>query len=92
MTRILPALFLASFAATGIMLAAATPAEAARKRCVFMAHNPWTGAMVADGWARAAKISWACNRAQRRCSRELSRKRRNGAVANNCVKISNLSD
>ena len=68
------------------------PAEAGRKRCVFMAHNPWNGHMVADGWAKAARSSWACNRAKRRCKRELNRKRRNGAVANDCRKISNLSD
>ena len=68
------------------------PAEAGRKQCVYMAHNPWNGHMVADGWAKASRLSKACDRARRRCNRELNRERRNGAVANDCRKISNLSD
>ena len=77
----------------GIVAASmSSPAEAGRKRCVYMAHNPWNGHMVADGWAKARKLSRACKRARRRCNRELKRDRRNGAVANDCRKISNLSD
>lgn len=67
-------------------------ANAGRKQCVYMAHNPWTHNMVADGWAKAVKLGTACQRASRRCNRELKRKRRDGAVANDCRKITNLSD
>lgn len=44
----------AVISATSLM-SATTPAEAGRKRCVFMAHNPATGHMIADGWAKAYK-------------------------------------
>lgn len=83
--------------ALGAMLSAAaisaltTPAEA-RTRCVYMGHNPSTGHMIADGWAKAAKKSWACNRARRRCNRELERKRRKRQVPRGvvCRRIHNL--
>ena len=72
-------------------LVMSSPAEA-RKRCVYMAHNP-SGHMMADGWAKARKLSRACKRARRRCNRELKRKRRRGkAGRGGCVKIRNLSD
>lgn len=84
--------FLLSALVAGVALSSlSAPAEAGRKQCVYMAHNPWTGAMVADGWAKARRMSKACDRARRRCNRELNRKRRNGAVANSCQKIGNLS-
>lgn len=74
------------------LISASTPAEAGRKRCVFMAHNPTTGHMIADGWAKAFKKSKACDRARRRCNRELNRKRRKGKVGRGviCRRISNL--
>lgn len=50
---------------------------AARPYCYYIARDP-TGKIMADGYAWAAKQSWACNRAQRRCNRELERKRRHG--------------
>jgi hypothetical protein len=55
----------------------ASPAEA-RPVCYYIAHDPATGRMIADGNAWAAKKSWACNRARRRCNRELDRKKRQG--------------
>jgi len=73
-------------------------AEAGRKRCVYMAHHDADGRMIADGWAKAYKRSWACNRARRRCNRELERKRQRGEVPRGihrrvaCRKITNLSD
>ncbi len=75
-----------------MMVASSNPAEAGRKRCVYMAHNPSTGHMIADGWAKAFKKSNACNRARRRCNRELNRKRRQGKVGRGvvCRRITNL--
>jgi hypothetical protein len=62
----------------------------ARSRCVYMAHDP-QGRMMADGWATASKMSRACDRARRRCNRELERKRRQGrAGRGSCRRISNL--
>lgn len=75
-----------------VATAFSVPADAGRKQCVYMAHNPWSGHMVADGWARAIKLSTACKRARRRCSRELGRKRVKGAYARDCRKLTNLSD
>jgi hypothetical protein len=54
-----------------------TPAHA-RKSCYFIAHHPATGQMIADGYGTAVKKKWACNRAERRCKRELKRKKRKG--------------
>ncbi|MGH1352973.1 MAG: hypothetical protein ACRBBN_19525 [Methyloligellaceae bacterium] len=75
-----------------MMIASSNPAEAGRKRCVFMAHNPFNGHMIADGWAKAIKKSTACKRAKRRCNRELNRKRRQGKSARGavCRRITNL--
>jgi hypothetical protein len=81
-----------AIALTSIAMAFATAggAEAARKRCVFMAHDA-SGHMMADGWAKAIKKSWACNRAERRCNRELDRKRRQGKAGRGaCRRITNL--
>lgn len=88
---------LAAVVAAGFIFSATGPAEA-RKSCVFMAHNDANGHMIADGWAKAIKTKWACNRARRRCNRELNRKRRRGEVPRGihrriaCRKITNLSD
>ncbi len=75
-----------------MMLASSNPAEAGRKRCVYMGHNPVTGHMIADGWAKAIKKSTACKRASRRCNRELERKRKQGKVGRGvvCRRITNL--
>lgn len=55
-----------------------------------MAHDPM-GNMMADGWATAIKMSWACDRARRRCNRELERKRRQGrAGRGSCRRMHNL--
>ena len=76
----------------GASLIMATPASAKRKRCVYMAWNP-AGHAMADGWAKAKKLSKACKRAKKRCNRELSRKRKHGkAGRGGCKKVSNLSD
>jgi hypothetical protein len=61
----------------GMLTAATAPVEA-RPNCYFIAHHPVTGQMIADGNAWAAKKKWACNRAERRCNRELKRKKRQG--------------
>jgi hypothetical protein len=55
----------------------ATSAQA-RRDCYFIAHDPATGQMIADGYGTAIKKKWACNRAERRCKRELKRKKRQG--------------
>jgi hypothetical protein len=60
----------------GAGLTMSQPAEA-RSRCTFVARDT-SGRIVADGFASAIKMSWACNRAQRRCNRELQRKLRRG--------------
>lgn len=64
------------------------PAEA-RPACYYIARDPG-GNMMADGHAWAAKKSWACNRAERRCKRELERKRRQGkAGRGSCQRVTN---
>lgn len=80
------ALALAALAAS---FAAVPSAEAGTKRCVYMAHDQ-TGKMIADGWADAFKLDKACDRARRRCNRELERKRRKGKVGRGgCSRMSN---
>ena len=70
-------------------LVTSQPAEA-RSRCVYMAHDP-SGRTMANGWATASRMSWACDRARRRCNRELERKRRRGeAGRGSCHRMSNL--
>ncbi len=56
----------------------AVPAHAHQSACVFTAREPFSGKIVAEGSAFAAKQKWACNRAERRCKRELKRKKRKG--------------
>lgn len=61
----------------------------ARPACMYVARDPM-GNIMADGHAWAAKKSWACNRAERRCKRELERKRRQGkAGRGHCTRVSN---
>jgi hypothetical protein len=67
----------AALAGLGLLSLAAAPAQA-RPHCYFVAHHPATGALIADGKGWAIKKSWACNRAERRCNRELKRKKRKG--------------
>lgn len=89
-TLTLSAVAIATLTAASLMMAA--PASAKRKQCVFMAWNP-SGHMMADGWAKAKKLSKACKRAKKRCNRELNRKRKHGkAGRGGCKKVSNLSD
>jgi len=77
---------IASMVGTNLILS--QPAEA-RPACMYIARDP-LGNIMADGHAWAAKKSWACNRAQRRCNRELERKRRQGkAGRGSCVRVSN---
>ena len=64
------------------------PAEA-RSKCYYIAWDA-SGNMMADGHASAVKRSWACNRAERRCNRELERKRRQGkAGRGSCQRVTN---
>ena len=75
-------------AISGANLMASQPAEA-RPSCLYYAVDA-SGKVMADGHAWAAKKSWACNRAERRCKRELERKRRQGkAGRGSCRRITN---
>lgn len=72
----------------GANLLTSQPAEA-RPSCYYIAWDP-SGKAMADGHAWAAKKSWACNRAERRCNRELERKRRQGkAGRGSCRRVTN---
>lgn len=82
-----PLLAAAIVSATGT-----SPAEAGRKQCVYFSWHVWNGNMVADGWAKATKLSRACDRARRRCNRERDRRLRDGVPAGACTKVGNLSD
>lgn len=74
--------------ALGANVLASSPAEA-RPACMYIARDP-AGNIMADGYAWAMKKSWACNRAERRCNRELERKRRHGkAGRGRCTRVSN---
>ena len=75
---------IASMLSTNFMLS--QPVEA-RSACMYVARD-LGGRIIADGDAWAAKKSWACNRARRRCSRELNRKRRQGkrSTRDGCVR------
>jgi hypothetical protein len=85
-TMILGAAAIASIAGTNLMLS--QPAEA-RPACYYIARDP-LGNIMADGHAWAAKKKWACNRAERRCKRELERKRRHGkAGRGSCQRVTN---
>lgn len=85
-TMMLGAAAVASLVGTNLMMS--QPAEA-RPACYYIARDP-SGNMMADGHAWAAKKSWACNRAERRCNRELERKRRHGkAGRGSCRRVTN---
>ena len=85
-TMILAATGLASLISVNVMTS--QPAEA-RPACLYHALDP-LGKIMADGHAWAAKKSWACNRAERRCKRELERKRRHGkAGRGSCKRVTN---
>jgi len=76
----------ASILSANILLS--QPVEA-RPACMYIARDPG-GNIMADGNAWAAKKKWACNRARRRCNRELERKRRHGkAGRGSCNRVSN---
>jgi hypothetical protein len=49
------------------------PAEAGRKSCLYQAYDRFAKRTVHQikGHATAARQSWACNRARRRCLRDL---------------------
>ena len=85
-TTILAAAAIASVAGGNLMLS--QPAEA-RPACLYYAIDA-SGKVMADGHAWAAKKKWACNRAERRCKRELERKRRQGkAGRGSCKRVTN---
>ena len=67
----------AAFLGFAALAVTTTPAHA-RKDCYFIAHDPATGHKIADGYGTAVKKKWACNRAERRCKRELKRRKRQG--------------
>ena len=65
---------LAGLAVMGTTLAfSAGPAEAGRKSCTYQAYDRFANRTVHQikGEGRAAKKSWACNRARRKCQRAL---------------------
>lgn len=73
----------------GTTLMTSEPAEAARKRCYFIARDP-LGNIMADGHASGLKMKWACNKAERRCKRHLEHKRRHGkAGRGSCQRVEN---
>jgi hypothetical protein len=85
-TMMLGAAAVASLVASNMIMS--QPAEA-RPACYYIAWDA-SGKMMADGHAWAAKKSWACNRAERRCNRELERKRRQGkAGRGSCRRVTN---
>lgn len=85
-SMILGAAGLASLISVNVM--SSHPVEA-RPACLYYARDP-LGNIMADGHAWAAKKSWACNRAERRCKRELERKRRHGkAGRGSCQRVTN---
>jgi hypothetical protein len=85
-TLVLGAVGMASVLGTSLVMS--EPASA-RPACMYIARDPM-GNIMADGHAWAIKKSWACNRAQRRCNRELERKRRQGkAGRGHCARVSN---
>ena len=64
-------------------------AQAKRKRCVYSAHQftPTDKGLFTE-YGRAVKMSWACNRARRRCNRKLDRWRRQGKVGRaRCIRL-----
>lgn len=68
---------------------------AARPGCSYIASDAATGRPIAIGTAWALKRSWACNRARRRCNRELNRKKRQHKVGRAnvhavCTRVSNF--
>jgi len=62
----------------GISLTTSQPAEA-RTYCGYQAINA-AGQVVAYGQGSASKFKRACDRARRRCQRELDRKLRKGTA------------
>ena len=73
--------------AVAISLLWASGAEAKWLKCTYIAHN-WAGYPMAVGTGSALKKSWACNRARRRCNRQLEWKRRRGqAGRGSCGRI-----
>ena len=60
--------------ALGATLMLSQPA-AARAYCEYRALDTY-GKVVASGYGSAVKMSWACNRAARRCKRDLKGKGR----------------
>lgn len=64
-------------------------AAIARPAGYTLARGP-LGNMIANGHAWAEKKSRACNRAERRCKRELERKRRQGKTGRgSCMRGTN---
>jgi hypothetical protein len=56
--------------------------------CIFLGRDLNNGNVVADGVAYTKNKSRACKRAERRCNRELNRKRRAGKVGRaRCIKL-----
>ena len=63
-----------AIAVVGIALSySAGPAEAGRKSCLYQAFDRFANRTVHQikGHGKAAKKSWACNRARRKCQRAL---------------------
>jgi hypothetical protein len=65
----------------GLNVVVVEQAQAKRKLCTKVAHQfTPTDKILFVEYGRAAKQSWACNRARRQCNRKLERMRRQGKV------------
>lgn len=85
-TMMLGAAAIASIVGTNLMM---SQRAQARPAGYTLARDP-LGNMMADGHAWAEKKSRACNRAERRCKRELERKRRQGKTGRgSCMRVTN---
>lgn len=80
-SRYLPHMLTAMAVLFGVNVAVVEEAQAKRKLCTSVAHQfTPTDKILFVKYGRAAKQSWACNRARRKCNRSLERMRRQGKV------------
>lgn len=63
-----------------LLLAVAVTAPAHAAACHYGIWQDGKGMIGIDASGHAAKKTWACNRARRKCKRKLDRARRNGRL------------
>lgn len=78
MTRLITLNAAALIAATTLSLGAAAPVHAAG--CYYKVFDTYGRYLQIRGVGHAAKKSWACNRARRKCNRRLDRAIRKGTL------------